>query len=87
MFSTAVCHLFQKRKRLFLYKEVFKSQVLNNNEDHPVGEIVEADKRGFVIQLKGGQLSLLEVQKEGKNKMDYKSFINGNQGLLGKKVD
>ena len=67
--------------------KVFKSQVLNNIEDHPVGEIVEADKRGFVIQLKGGQLSLLEVQKEGKNKMDYKSFINGNQGLLGKKVD
>lgn len=67
--------------------KVFKSQVLNNIEDHQVGEIVEADKRGFIIQLKGGQLSILEVQKEGKNKMDYKSFINGNQGLLGKKVD
>lgn len=67
--------------------KVFKSQVLNNIEDHSVGEIVQADKRGFVIQLKGGQLSILEVQKEGKNKMDYKSFINGNQGLLGKKVD
>ena len=67
--------------------KIFKSQVLNNIEDHEVGQIVQADKRGFVIQLKGGQLSILEVQKEGKNKMDYKSFINGNQGLLGKKVD
>ena len=52
-----------------------------------VGTIVQADKRGFVMQCNGGQLALLEVQKEGKNRMDYKSFLNGNQGLLGKKLD
>ena len=67
--------------------KVFKSQVINGNEDHNIGEIIQADKRGLVIQCKGGQLSLLELQKEGKNRMDYKSFLNGNQGLLGKKLD
>ena len=67
--------------------KVYKSQVLNNEVTAEVGTIVNADKRGFVVQLNGGQLALLEVQKEGKNRMDYKSFLNGNQGLLGKKLD
>lgn len=67
--------------------KVFKSQIINEEESHEVGEIIQADKHGFIVQLKGGQLSLLEVQKEGKNRMDYKSFLNGNQGLLGKKLD
>ena len=29
---------------------------------------------------------LLDLQKEGKNRMDYKSFINGNQNILGQKL-
>ena len=36
------------------------------------------------MQAKNGQIALLELQKEGKNKMDYLSFLNGNQGLVGK---
>ena len=67
--------------------KVFKAEVINELESGEIGEIVQADKRGLVVQCKGGQLSLLELQKEGKNKMDYKSFLNGNQGLLGKKLD
>ena len=67
--------------------KVYKVKILNDEGGHTVGEIVKADKNGFVVQLRGGQLALLEVQKEGKNRMDYKSFINGNQGLLGKKLD
>ena len=51
------------------------------------GTIIKADKGGLVIQCKDGQLSLLELQKEGKKRMDYKSFINGNQGLIGKILD
>ena len=67
--------------------KVYKSQVLNDEVTAEVGTIVQADKRGFVVQCNGGQLALLEVQKEGKNRMDYKSFLNGNQGLFGKKLD
>ena len=66
--------------------KVFKAKIVNENDGN-VGEIVRADKGGLVVQLKGGQLALLELQKEGKNRMDYKSFLNGNQGLLGKKLD
>ena len=67
--------------------KIFKAQIVNNLVSDEVGTIVQADKRGLVMQCKGGQLSLLELQKEGKNRMDYKSFLNGNQGLLGKKLD
>ena len=66
--------------------KVFKAKIVNENEGN-IGEIVRADKGGLIVQLKGGQLSLFELQKEGKNRMDYKSFLNGNQGLLGKKLD
>ena len=66
--------------------KVFKAKIVNENSGN-IGEIVRADKGGLIVQLKGGQLSLLELQKEGKNRMDYKSFLNGNQGLLGKKLD
>ena len=67
--------------------KVYKAVLLNEEENDEIGKIVQADKRGLVVQLRKGQLSLLEVQKEGKNRMDYKSFLNGNQGLLGKKLD
>ena len=77
----AYCYLEGKKIK------IFKAKILNNNEEDEIGKIIKADKFGLVVQLKGGQLSLLEIQKEGKNKMDYKSFINGNQNLLGKKLD
>ena len=64
--------------------KIYKSQIISNEIIGQIGEIVKADKNGLHLQLKDGVLSLLEVQKEGKKRMDYKSFINGNQGLLGK---
>lgn len=64
--------------------KIYKSQIISNEIIGQVGEIVKADKNGLHLQLKDGVLSLLEVQKEGKKRMDYKSFLNGNQGLLGK---
>lgn len=66
--------------------KILKARVYSNNIEGNVGEIVKADKQGLILQLKDGQVSLLEVQKQGKNKMDYKSFINGNRDLVGKRV-
>lgn len=67
--------------------KIYKAKVLNEIMDHEVGEIIQADKHGLIVQFEKGQLQILELQKEGKNRMDYKSFVNGNQGLLGKKFD
>lgn len=64
--------------------KIWKAKVVNNNVKTQVGEIVEASKKGLIMQAKDGQIALLELQKEGKNKMDYLSFLNGNQGLVGK---
>ena len=66
--------------------KIYKAKVINDIVDHEVGEIVKADKNGLYFQAKDGQISILELQKEGKKRMDYRSFINGNQGLLGQKL-
>lgn len=64
--------------------KIYKAKVINNLVTGKIGEIVKADKGGLFLQCKDGQLALLEVQKECKKRMDYKSFLNGNQNLLGK---
>ena len=66
--------------------KIYKARVINNNVDHAIGEIVSADKNGLIFQAKDGQISILELQKEGKKRMDYRSFINGNQNLVGQKL-
>lgn len=64
--------------------KIYQAKIISDEVIGKVGEIVKADKNGLYLQCKDGLLSLLIIQKEGKKKMDYKSFINGNQGLLGK---
>ena len=66
--------------------KIYKAKVINDLVDHEIGEILQADKNGLVFQTKDGQISILELQKEGKKRMDYRSFINGNQNLLGQKL-
>ena len=67
--------------------KIFKAQIANQNVEAEIGTIVKADKHGLYMQLKDGQLAILELQKEGKKRMDYRSFINGNQNLLGTRFD
>ena len=66
--------------------KIYKAKVINNLVNHEIGEIVQADKNGLAFQTKDGQIAILELQKEGKKRMDYRSFINGNQNLLGQKL-
>ena len=67
--------------------KIFKAQIANDLVTAEVGTIVQADKRGLLLQCRNGQLAILELQKEGKKRMDYKAFINGNQNLLGTKLN
>ena len=67
--------------------KIFKAKIVNDLVNAEVGTIVQADKRGLLLQCKNGQLAILELQKEGKKRMDYKAFINGNQNLLGTKLN
>ena len=67
--------------------KIYKAKFIDNSVTAEVGTIIKADKFGLYMQAKDGVISLLEVQKEGKKRMDYKSFINGNQNLLGQKLN
>ena len=64
--------------------KILKAKKYSDKVTDEVGKIIKCDKNGLILQLKDGQVSLLEVQKVGKNRMDYKSFVNGNQQFLGK---
>ena len=62
--------------------KIFKAKIANDLVTSEVGTIVQADKRGLLLQCQNGQLAILELQKEGKKRMDYKSFLNGSQNVL-----
>ena len=64
--------------------KIYKAKIINDEVNHIVGSIIKADKGGLYLQCSNGVISLLDIQKEGKNRMDYKSFINGNQNLVNK---
>ena len=55
--------------------KIFDARIENDIVSHQIGEIVEANKKRLLLQLKNGQIALLKVQKQGKSKMDYKSFF------------
>lgn len=64
--------------------KIYKAKIISDEVNEEVGKIIKADKNGLYLQLSNGVLALLILQKEGKNQMDYKSFVNGNQSILGK---
>lgn len=71
----------------YLYLEglkfkIYRSSIVSNELIGKVGEIVKADKKGLHLQTNNGVLALLDVQLEGKKRMDYMSFINGHPNLL-----
>ncbi|MGM9873590.1 MAG: methionyl-tRNA formyltransferase [Bacilli bacterium] len=64
--------------------KILKAKIVNEIVSDEIGTIIKSDKNGLIFQAINGQIAILELQKEGKKIMDYKSFINGNQNLIGK---
>ena len=64
--------------------KIYKAKIVSESFNGEVGEIVKADKFGLYFKLKDGVISILELQKEGKKRMDYRSFVNGSHDLIGK---
>ena len=62
--------------------KIYCAQIISDEILGEVGEIVKADKFGLHIQTKNGILSLLDLQLEGRKRMDYKSFLNGHSQVL-----
>ena len=57
--------------------KIWRAKVLDAASDAACGTIVKADKSGLLVQTGQGQLSLLEVQLEGKKRMEIRAFLNG----------
>lgn len=75
----------------YLYLEglkfkIYRSEIVSDETLGEIGGIVKADKKGLYLQTINGVLALLDVQLEGKKRMDYMSFINGHPNLLHKKL-
>jgi len=64
--------------------KIYKATIYSDEIIGEIGEIVEADSKRLLIQCSDGILSILDLQKEGKSRMDFISFVNGNQNLKGK---
>ena len=80
--ETSGAYLYLNELKLKIYKaKIVSDEILGE-----AGTIVKADKGGLYLQTVNGIIALLDLQKEGKNRMDYKSFINGNQNLVGQSL-
>lgn len=59
--------------------KIFKAQVVATDKAGSPGEVVEAiPGQGFVVQTGQGGLLILEVQREGKNKIGGGDFLKGS---------
>ena len=52
--------------------------------NEPVGKVLDFSKAdGILVQTGEGLLAVRKLQRQGKNAMDYKSFMNGARNFLG----
>lgn len=67
--------------------KLWEAEVLEEEYEGENGQIVAADKTGFVIKTGKGSLRIRELQLEGKKRMKTEQFLLGykaEQGLVGK---
>lgn len=72
---------FNDKKLKILKCKVFSHEIIKEK-----GQLIKVNKNELLLQLKYGLVSILEVQKESKNKMDVKTFMNGEHNLEDVKV-
>lgn len=66
--------------------KIWKAKALAGGDSADAGRVVKADRRELVIQTGDGQLSLLEVQLEGKKRMQADAFLRGYPLEAGKRL-
>lgn len=71
-------YFLRKGKTIKLY-----SAEIANGFNGRAGEVLAADKRGLIVGCGKGALALSELQSEGKKRMSYTDFLNGNRIYVG----
>ncbi len=64
--------------------KIFLSRVIDEYLEGEVGQVVSLSKDGFVVKTGDKLLEVLEVQKEGKNRIKAVDFLRGYKGITGK---
>ena len=59
--------------------KIWRAEVLNGDFEGEYGEIVKVSKDELIVKTGKGALSILELQLEGKKRMDIKDFLSGNK--------
>ena len=57
--------------------KVWKARVLDTGQGRP-GEVIQSNTQGLCISTSQGVLQILELQKQGGKRCDWKSFLAGN---------
>ena len=57
--------------------KIWRAKVVPETSDKAAGTIIKVEKNGLVVQTGDGALSLLEVQLEGKKRMEIDAFLRG----------
>ena len=66
--------------------KIWKAAVLQGADTGQAGQVVCADKHRPIVQTGEGQLSLLEVQLEGKKRMQVDAFLRGFPVVQGQQL-
>ncbi len=64
---------------------IHKIECLDTAADNVAGTIIQADKRGLIIQCGQGLAKIINLQPQGKKIMDYRSFLNGYRCQINEK--
>ena len=67
---------FREGKKLIIKEAAAEKQEVPPNLIP--GAVLEADRKGMLIQTGEGALRILSLQPEGKKEMDWKAFLNGS---------
>ena len=59
--------------------KIWKAAVCDDGSGYEPGTLVKAGKDGFIVATGNGSLELLEVQAEGKKRMNFADFLRGNK--------
>ena len=61
--------------------KIFKAKYIDLNIEAKIGEIISNDK--LIYHTSNGDVEILDLQLEGKKRMDSKSFLNGFKNIKG----
>ena len=75
-------YIFYKGKTMKLWRAKVLEDTAEGRNGVP-GQIISVDKNGFTVQTGDGALQILELQMEGKKRMDAGAFLRGCQMTVG----